>query len=612
VAEIKNLVDRMVKTDVLVVGGGGAGASAAVSAARAGSRVALAAKGPLGKSGNTIMSSAVVAMDGESAYKFGEKKADPALTKNVQFEKIIRHGFFLSEQKLVQQYVEEAAPRVFELLDWGKRAKQRFMFIEPNCWLTSGKAVGLACKKGVSETPGIELFEDVMICDLLINDGNIVGAVGVDIYTGELIAFHAGAVVLCTGGYQPFSFKCTHSTITGDGIAMAYRAGAKLADMEFLLFLPGVLLSPRICRGSIFPFLLNVAGLIEPDVVNAAGERISDQMIPGLVEIARKGDWYKLIHTYYWGKDIAAGKGTPNGGVYFDFSNFSKMKYLIGAFKASLILKQLYRRKWRYQGDNMEALHAMAKKGMAWEVGLSSEYSMGGIVVDETMGAGVPGLFAGGEITSGVFGASRTARALTEMLVQGYQAGQSATEYAKQTGVTPIDSYHLETVKERILGYFQGNGGIRAATVQNAIEATADSGFGFIRNEDGLRNTLQKIKRIREEDLPLMSDRNRSRVYNYGWIQALQVENLLICMEAGVCAALMRRESRGHHIRTDYPEVDHENWMVRIVIANENGRMTFSTRKPEFAGIPLPAGKNENIMEYAIACERELDKSGVQ
>ncbi|MFC1869233.1 FAD-binding protein [Thermodesulfobacteriota bacterium] len=605
-AQIERMVDRLIESDVLVVGGGGAAANAAIAAGRAGARVSLAVKGALGRSGDTIMASAVLSMDGRSAHEYGEKKADRSITKDLLFEKIVRHGFFLSEQDLVRNYVDQGPRRVRELLELGRRSGQSFRFIPPNFWFTSGKAIGIACRKGVRETGGVTLFEDVMICDLLTNNGRIVGALGIDIYRGELIAFRARSVILCTGGYQPFSFTCANSDITGDGIAMAYRAGARLADMEFLLFLPGVLLSPRVHRGSIFPFLLYVGGLLVPEILNSSGDRITDHMEPELRELAQGHDWFKLINAYYWGKEISSGKGTSNGGLYFDFSNHSKIKYLIGALKSFFLFKGCYHKGWFYQGDDMSSLYKMARKGLSWEVGLTSEYSMGGIVVDSEMGTDLPGLYAAGEAASGVFGANRTVRALTDILVQGYLAGESAARYARNTDLGRIDADQLATIKALIMNRLNGSGGVCPGKVLSGIRAAADRGLGAIRDERGLREALGEIERIREEDIPVMRAGSATRVYNYEWLQAFQTENLSTCAEAGVRAALMRKESRGNHIRSDYPEVDHDHWIQRIFISNDRGRMALSKHLPKSTRLPPPAGYVDTVLRYAVICENKL------
>jgi succinate dehydrogenase / fumarate reductase flavoprotein subunit len=266
-----------------------------------------------------------------------------------------------------------------------------------------------------------------------------------------------------------------------------------------------------------------------------------------------------------------------------------------------------YKKKWQYQGGDFTDLKEMLEKKIPWELGISNEYSMGGIVVDGKMSTGVPGLFACGEVTSGVFGASRVADATTEMVVQGFRAGESAAEYITGADDIPLDDQCVADAQRRILRPFERDDGIEPIKVHQAVEKTADEGFGYLRDEAGLSTTLKEIERIRDEDLPRMHLKSSSRPYNYEWIEALQVENLLTCTEAGVRAALMRKESRGFHIRSDYPEVDHDNFLVKIEAGTDNGKMKITTRKPTVTKIELPTGKVEGIMQYLIDYESKND-----
>jgi succinate dehydrogenase / fumarate reductase flavoprotein subunit len=341
-------------------------------------------------------------------------------------------------------------------------------------------------------------------------------------------------------------------------------------------------------------------------VVNGVGAKITDQMPPELLEMAQDSEWVKLIYTYYWGKEITAGRGTPNGGVFFDFSDLPRMKYFAGALKSLVMLKRWHRKNWRYQGEDMSDLNKMALKGIPWEVGLANEYSMGGVVVDAQMRTGVIGLFAAGEVTSGVFGANRTARALTEMLVQGYQAGESAATYSQEAEDAEIETDQVVAIRERILRPFKTKNGPSPGAVHAAVEAASDKGFGFVREEAGLETALGKIEGIRDKAIAQMNVRSRSRAYNYEWIEAMQVENLITCVEAGMRSALLRKESRGFHIRADFPEVDHDNWGVRIFVTNDNGKMFLTKRKPAVTTLALPRGKHESILHYAIECEMEF------
>jgi succinate dehydrogenase / fumarate reductase flavoprotein subunit len=603
----KELYDRLVISDVLVVGGAGAAATAAVAAARGGARVIMAVKGALGNSGNTIMAGAGISMDGVSAKEYGEAGADPNHTTDVMFEEIVKESFYLSDQDVVEQYVNYCGRSVHELIEWGKRAGQSFFFLPPSEYITSGKALGIACKQGVKETPGIEVMNDVMVQDILVKDGRVIGAMGVDIYSGKLIVFKTKAVILGTGGYQPCSFKCTVSDMTGDGMAMAYRAGAKLADMEFQLFAPGILISPRIHRGSIFAgFIFLVwTGKEWPQVINADGEHVENKMPEKLLNLARTSESVKLIYTYHWGREIASGKATSNKGLYCDLFSMGEDNFEQGTAGFMSICEGWYKKKWHYQGGDFTDLKEMLAKKIPWEIGISNEYSMGGIVVDGEMRTGVPGLFACGEVTSGVFGASRVADATTEMVVQGFKAGESAAEYSKNMSEPQLDDECVAQAMRRILRPFEKDDGIEPIKVRLAIEKTADEGFGYLRDEAGLSATLKEIERIRTEDLSRMHVKSRSRPYNYEWIEALQVENLLTCTEVGVRAALMRKESRGFHIRSDYPEVDHDNFLVKIEAHDSNGKMKITTRKPTVTKLEPPVGKVQGIMQYLMDYEGE-------
>jgi len=598
------LYDRLIETDVLVVGGAGAAATAAVAAARGGAKVTMACKGELGRSGNTIMAGAGISMDGVSAKQYGEENADTSKTKDSMFEEIVKESYYLSEQDMVQQYVDHCGRAVHEIVEWGRKANQIFYYTGEE-YVTSGKALGMACKQGVKETPGIDVLNDVMIQDVLTVDGKVAGAMGIDVYTGEIIAIRCKAVILSTGGYQPFSFKCTVSDMTGDGMAMAYRAGAELADMEFLLLAPGILISPRVHRGSIFAgflFLVWSGDEVWPEVHNSKGEKVEAKIPDKLLKIARAGEAVKLIYTYYWGREIAGGKGSPDNGLFINISKMAREDFDKGAANFHLLMKTWYGKEWHYQGGDFTDLKAMMEQGRSWELGISNEYAMGGVVVDAEMRTKVPGLFAAGEVTSGVLGANRVADATTEMVVQGFKAGESAADYVKGAGEQKWDD-GVAAIGERILESFNRNKGIAPIKVFRAIEKAADKGFGFVRNERGLAATLREIERIRDEDVPRMKVSSRSRAYNYEWIEALQVENLITCVEAGVRAALMRKESRGFHIRSDYPKVDHDNWLVKIVASRKNGSMQLSTRKPRVTRMALPAGTVENIMQYIMDTE---------
>ena len=397
-------IKEKVFTDVLVIGGGGAACTAAVASARKGADTVLVSKGKIGNSGNTIMIGGSYGMDGESAfYEYHIPEADPSFTKEDLFRSICNDGFNLSDQNMVEQFVEESPRIVYEVREWGREAGQHYKFYRPGNWDVSGRGMGRSLLKGVEKEGSIRLYEDVMIIGLLKNGDRVTGAVGMDLYEGCLLQFEAKEVVLGTGGYQPYSLKNTNSDMTGDGQAMAYRAGARLADMEFMLFLITAV-EPNEMRGSILPVICTFRDAFDYDPVDRFGQKIE---IPNqLREMEKTSEMCKLVHIYYYGKAIREGRGTENGGIYFDFHRFTDQE-IDRMFDALMDHFDGFYPRGKYHGNDILEYKRLVKEKRRIEVGLSSEYSVGGILVDENMDTGVPGLFAAGECASGVFGANR-------------------------------------------------------------------------------------------------------------------------------------------------------------------------------------------------------------
>ena len=591
---------RELKADVLVIGGGGAGVMAAIAARKEGSTVLLASKGKIGNSGDTIMIGGSYSMDGRSARKdYGFRKADPSFTKEFLFDQIVKQSFYLSEQPLVRQFVEESPPLVYACHQWGEKAGQRQRFVRPGGWILSGHSMGAALLEGLKETGDIQTLEDFMVVDLLRDDAAVRGAVGFSIHTGEYTLIRAKAVVIATGGYQPFSVTSTNSdVVSGDGLAMAYRAGAQLGDMEFLLFIPTVL-DPRNSRGSILPYLLYAIGL--PIATrDASGETID---VPSaLKKIAKGSELGKVIWNYYWSMRLAEGKDSPQGGLYMDFTHLTRLPRFVFnlGFKAMLnYFKQFYPY-GHYHSDDLFEFRDIILNQKRLEFGLCSEYSMGGIVVDAAMSTCVSGLFAAGEATSGLFGACRVADATTEMLVQGNRAGLSAAAFASRADEEAVDEAKARAIIDKTDAPCVRDNGPSPLDVVKRIHGLADSGFGSYRTEGGLTAALEGVLRIGNEVVPKMAAKSKSRRYNYEKLCAVQADNLQVCLEAGLRAALRRRESRGFHVRADYPRVDNGRWAVRILEKATPSGMALAEKAPETAGLAIPAGSEANIAEYIV------------
>ena len=595
-------VNRILHTDILTIGGGGAAVSAAAAAHKQGVKVTLISKGKVGRSGNTIMIGGGFGLDGQSAGEvLGKADVNLAYTRDILLANTVKNSFYLSDQNIAEQFAAETPYALQEFFQWAEDARQSFPFNpKASMWSASGRGFGNALKEGIHQQAGIEVLEDVLAVDVVVQDGKAVGAVAVDIYSGEILLIQAQAVILATGGYQPFTLKNSISDMTGDGVAMAYRAGARIADMEFLLFIP-TLVEPRNVAGSILPFLMTIPDIFPTiyRVTNAAGEEIQ---IPAELQGVRT-KLNKVILAYYWGKESA---GVAGKFFYYDFALCTD-EAISSAFDHLIERYSSMHKRGTYNKINLEELKQTVLRERKLKVALGNEYSMGGIEIDERMQTGVAGLFAAGEVTSGLFGAFRGGDGLTEMLAHGFRAGASAVEYIQElplkSGTATIDSVPVDSITTRILQPFENltSNGFSPFAVQRRVEQAADEGFNFFRDEAGLQAAADELARIRTEELPRLTVASKSRVYNFEWITSILVRNIHLCNETGVIAALQRKESRGTHMRSDYPQVDNDQWLVRILAEADGEQTRFSTRPPQVTRFPLPAGKVSSIPAYVAS-----------
>lgn len=597
---------RTVTADVLVIGGGGAACTAAVAAARAGASVVLVSKGKAGNSGNTIMIGGSYGMDGESAYyDYHIPGSDPSFTKESLFSSIVNDGFNLSDQNLVEQFVNDSPRIVYEVKEWGEEIGERFSFYAPSNWDVTGRSMGRALMNGVKKMENISVFNDIIVTDLLKNGDTVTGALGYDVYSGELIVFEAKATVLGTGGFSAYTLQNTNTDMTGDGLAMAYRAGAKLSDLEFQLFLMTAV-EPYDIRGSILPALCTFRSKFDYDPVDRDGNHI--EVPEKLREMEATSEMCKLVHMYYFGHVVNAGKGSPSGGIYFDFSRFTD-EQIDEMFEAVMDHFDGFYKHGYYHGESIIDFRDLAKKKRRVEVGLTSEYSVGGIFVDENMFTGVPGLYAAGEAASGVFGANRVADAVTEMLVQGYKAGEVAAARASERTRVASDDAAIERAVGVLEKLLSNQGGIAVSEAIDRLGEISDKALGMVRNETALRAGVEAFETLGAE-MDGISLRGKSLRYNRELMQALAARNLLACSRVAAKMALERRESRGLHLRDDYSYIDNENWQVRQLAELVNGEDKLSKKVPVVTRIPLR--KAEKIDYESFILEEDLGMKNME
>jgi succinate dehydrogenase/fumarate reductase flavoprotein subunit len=566
---------KAIETDVLVVGGGGSGLRAAIGAGEKGVRPLLISKGPVARSGASLLAGADLTLDGKSLHELGFP-GDPRDDKQKFFNDILTQGFYLNNQRLVEIYVEEAPKRVKELLDWGVKVN----FSEERAIFTSGSSILNALLRRAEEID-VDIMDDVMLVDLLTKNGKISGALGLSIRTGDLITFRSKAVVLATGGWhKAYSPNAGSRELSGDGVAAAYRAGAELANMEFVTFCCNVLLWPPKWRGIIFPYLLHL--LVGGKLVNSKGEDFLSKYDPTVVKFGTSMEWNKSFVSVATALEVLEGRGSPHGGVYYEVGDMSWEEF------ESRVTK--YYPNWKYKGIDFSELGKMLEDGRPVEVGSAAEYFEGGIVVNEKFETTIPGLYAAGECTASLFGANRVAAATTEMLVEGTIAGESAAEYAKKVNMPEIDEKQVEKLRGKALNPLKRKEGVKPAELKNRIQRMAHEKLGPVRKRDDIEKLIRFIEVVKEKELPKLYVSSESRKYNKEWIEALELEKIIQILELSAKSALMRTESRGVHYRLDHPYTDNNNWLKEIIVKKVNDKIDVATRPITVTKLPLPRG----------------------
>jgi succinate dehydrogenase/fumarate reductase flavoprotein subunit len=566
---------ELFETDVLVVGGGGAGFRSAIGAREKGARALLLSKGPLARCGATPMAGADFTLDGQSLRDLGFY-GEPIDSKELFFSDIVNQGFYLNNQKLLEQYVQNAPERLKELIDWGiriNRSEERAIF-------TSGIGIADALLKKTRDL-GVDILEDTMLIDLMIQEGKVTGALGLDIKSGEFINFKTKAVVIATGGWHKAFWPNTGMRdLSGDGIAMAHRAGADIGNMEFITFCCNVLYSPPYCRGSIATYIMSLrcAG----ELTNGTGETFLDKYDPYVVHAGTTMEWNKCFVSFATMKEVREGKGSPNGGVYYGRGNVSWEEF-----------EQAVRMSfpdWKYKAIDLSQIAGMIKDKEPVEVGAAVEYFDGGILVNEYFETSIEGLYAAGECTLGPFGANRVCAAITEMLVHGAAAGQNAGDYAKNAKVPQLDGGTLKAHREEALLPLVRKKGVKPAQVRRRVQEMAHKSLSPIRNQAELTAFIAFLERIKKDELPNIFTSSDSPNYNKEWIDALELKNMVHLLEAAARSALFRTESRGVHYREDYPQTDNDNWLQETIVKPKDGALEVSKRPAILTTLTPPKG----------------------
>ncbi|MGE5483464.1 MAG: L-aspartate oxidase [Ignavibacteriales bacterium] len=547
-----------VDVDVLVIGGGGAGAQAALAAAEQGAFVAILEKGVFGRSGCTVM----------GAYSccaaFGH--ADPRDNPGVHFADTMRAGRGINDPGLVELFTREAPERVQQLFDLGVpfvRAGDGFAQAPLDghtypraCFISyfhTGRSMLRGLGRVVRATSQIHVYSDILVIDLISHDGRVWGALAYDLVRARHVLFRARATIIATGGGSRVYARSTVSADnTGDGLALAIRAGAALRDMEFVQFYPTVTLYPRLVGWDpTAPATLRLQA--ESRIYNARGEDFIDDLLP---DWRFKGTRDFMARTIY-SEIMRGGAPSPHGGVFIDVSHLPEE-----VIERELGVDGFY--------DNLRLAGIDLKKGPI-ETTVAAHYFMGGIRIDGDGWTGVDGLYAAGEATAGFHGANRLAgNALSEILVSGYRAGRAAALAAMNGGerAFPIDQVTgpQESLRNLIIGSQKDATG---AELKQALQTIMWEKAGVVREADALAQAQREI-----EELALTAThglRTGPEVpYNMQLVDAVEARRMITVGQAIVLSALTRQESRGAHFRSDFPRED-SSWRVNLDVRQTSG-----------------------------------------
>ncbi len=570
---MEHWVKEVVECDVLVVGGGGAAAFAAISAQEDKARVVMADKGQLGKSGctpNAHGGMAVAHLHPEDSWR-------------VHFEDTLYGGGFLNDQRLVEILCKESLrfiPKLetfgaifdrdqngnYRLRTFGGHSKPRSVY--------SGDATGhelmTSLKREVMRR-NIPILNEMMILRILVDEGRVTGAVGLDKASSNLCLFRTPTIILATGGGVG-CWPAAAERQMGDGYCMALRAGAELVDMEFTQYHPTHTWWPYGVRGSVSESVRSEGG----QLTNSRGERFMKRYSPERMELSTR-DFISICEY----REITEGRGSKSQGIYLSVTHLPPEVI-------ENRLRTVFNKYLVYGYD-------IRKEPM--EIRFRPHYSNGGVLVNERMESRVSGLFAVGETAGGVHGGNRLGtNSLIDLVVFGEIAGREAADKALQQGHTgKIDRDAVREEGERIERLVNGNPreGIRAMSIRRPHTEMMDLYMGVFRNESGMKKMVEEVEKLKGDDLPRLYVADQSKRYNYELIDALETFVRVDIEEVSTRGALMRKESRATHYREDYPKMDNQQWLKNIVFSMENGEL-----KHRFKPVDKSVLDPENIPEF--------------
>jgi succinate dehydrogenase / fumarate reductase, flavoprotein subunit len=523
--------------DVLIIGAGGAGLRAAIEALAKGASVGVVCKSLLGKA-HTVMA--------EGGIAAAMANVDAADGWKPHFRDTMRGGKFLNNWRMAQLHAQEAPDRVRELEQWGalfdrtesgailQRAFGGHTY-KRLCHV--GDRTGLEMIRTLQDRGvqlGFDVYMECTITRLLTDGGRIAGAFGYWRENGRFIVFKAKSVVIATGGIgKAWPITSNSWEYSGDGMTLAYEAGAELMDMEFVQFHPTGMVWPPGVQGLLVTEAVRGEGGI---LRNKLGERFMEKYDPKRLELSTRDVVARSIYT-----EVKEGRGTEHGGAYLDISHKP----------AEYVKKKLPSMYHQFK----ELADVDITKG-PMEVGPTCHYVMGGIRVEaETAQSTLPGLFAAGEAAAGLHGSNRLGgNSLSDLLVFGRRAGMAAADHAKHVSHGGISDAQIAEAEKELLAPFSNPSAESPYAVHRDLQKVMQSLVGIFRTEEDLKKAFAELEELKARAAKASVE--GSRLFNPGWHLARELKSMLTVSEAVALSALARTESRGAHSRIDFPNYD--------------------------------------------------------
>ncbi len=567
-------MSKRIETDVLIIGSGLSGIRAAIEARDNGARVTMTTKGTFGKD----CAATWMVCNGYQCWgHVPEDDLDRHVTDT------IRCGWLLNNQENTYAFLAHVPDTAVELLKWGGRYKMKEDGSFDTVW-----QLGASIPQGRSTTPitwpagelgfnyqrilprvvrskKVDVVEDTYIIDLLSDGDKVTGAVGIDLRTGEFVTFVAKSTILATGGYHGIYKSGTgNPNLSGDGQAIALRAGVDMMDFEFAQTLP-VVIWPPAAEGDKIPFDMIMDW--DARLYNSEGERFLAKWEPERMEKSTRAIISRAIF-----HEVAEGRGSPHGGVYLNVSHNDP----------EFIEKKLA------EVDRVRVYNSLKEAGIdlrkdSLETGFRIHYSQGGCDVNTKCETSKPGLYAIGEVASGgKDGSDRMqSNALPYCMSMGIIAGKAAAERAAEVEMPVVEDTQVQRIIDRATSLLDRKEGVELYPARNSFYEVMEHNTSYGRTDAGLRTALEMIEEYKSKILPNLSVANKNRVFNTEWINALEFENLVLVSECVAKSALMRTESRGLHDRYDYPKPD-PDWFKNIHVQLVDGELKQWTTPVEF------------------------------